>query len=59
MGTLEKIEELDGEIIVYISRHKIMLPQTIKEKLKECERERIAILRTDIHGKEYLIRKGE
>lgn len=56
VGRLEEIEEADEEIIANISGYRVVLPKYMKRKLSKCHGKRIGILRTDIEGKEYLLR---
>ncbi len=56
IGTLVGIAQVDGFLIAKISRFEIVLPSEQEEKLFSFVGKQIAILRTDIPGKEYLYR---
>lgn len=56
VGWLEEIKDLDENIIAKISGYKVLLPKYMKKKLEKCKGKKIWILRTDIKGKEYLLR---
>ena len=56
VGWLEEIKDLDGNIIAKISGYKVLLPKYMKKKLEKYKGKKIGILRTDIKGKEYLLR---
>jgi len=56
VGWPEEIKDLDGNIIAKISGYKVLLPKYMKKKLEKCKGKKIGILRTDIKGKEYLLR---
>jgi hypothetical protein len=56
IGPFIWLEEQDGVILAEIAKHIVVLPLELKETLSIHLGRRIAILRTDIPGKEYLFR---
>jgi hypothetical protein len=58
-GQLQSIKEKDGLLIAKISGIRIVLPTSLKTSLLPLVKQRIAVLRTDIRQKEYLIRATE
>lgn len=56
VGSLEEIRKEDGLLKAKISRIIVIAPTRLEEALKPLLGRRIAILRTDIPGKEYLFR---
>jgi hypothetical protein len=56
VGTLCEMARKDGFLIVEISGFNIVLPLDIEVELALLIGKRVGILRTDIPGKEYLIR---
>lgn len=56
VGPFAELEEHDGALFAEIAGHSVVLPRELKDALAPHLGSRIAILRTDIPGKEYLIR---
>ncbi|MCX8206693.1 MAG: hypothetical protein N3G75_02535 [Methanothrix sp.] len=56
VGTFAELVEEDGMLLAEIAGHVVVLPIGLKDKLAPNVGSRIAILRTDIPGKEYMIR---
>lgn len=56
VGLLIRLEERNGALYVETPTHIIICPVEVKEKLSPHLGSRISLLRTDIVGKEYLIR---
>ena len=56
VGQLVELEEHDGILLAEIAKYIIVLPIELKEVLLPHLGGRIAIIRTDIPGKEYLYR---
>lgn len=56
VGTLAGLVEQDGVLLAEIARHVVVLPIGLKDELVPHVGRRIAILRTDIPGREYMIR---
>jgi hypothetical protein len=57
VGPLEKIEMENGLLKVVIGKIILILPLEMEDKLRPLIGKRIGILRTDILGKEYLVRR--
>ena len=59
VGVLNDVDVQDGIILVNLSIGKIAIPlqKPILKKLNEMVGKKIAILRTDVKGKEYLLRE--
>ncbi|MBC7129354.1 MAG: hypothetical protein H5T45_06465 [Thermoplasmatales archaeon] len=59
-GKLEEIKETEKGLILCMSFGNVCIKdKSLIEKLKELKGKKIAILRTDIEGKEYLVRVAE
>ena len=56
VGPLVELVEQDGVLLAEIAQHIVVLPIELKEALMPHLGSRIAILRTDIPGKEFLFR---
>ena len=56
VGPLNSIEELHGTLLAEIGKVVVALPVGLSDALSANLDRRIAILRTDIPGKEYLLR---
>ena len=56
VGTLSEITQENGFLIAEISGFEIVLPSEMEDKLFPLLGKRVGILRTDIPGKEYLVR---
>ena len=56
IGPFLELKEQDGVLLAEITQFIVVLPLGLKEVLTPCVGCRIAILRTDIPGKEYLFR---
>ena len=56
LGPCNGLEEQDGVLLADIAGHIVALPLELKEKLSPQLGQRIALLCTDIVGKEFLIR---
>lgn len=56
VGTLAGLVEQDGVLLAEIARHVVVLPIVLKDELAPHVGRRIAVLRTDIPGREYMIR---
>ena len=56
IGPFIELVEKDGVLLAEIAKHIVVLPLELKETLSVHLGHRIAILRTDIPGKEYLFR---
>jgi hypothetical protein len=57
VGTLHEVLDGEGSSFASIGVKKVALPSRLKEALRPHIGSRIAILRTDLHGKEYLVRR--
>ncbi len=57
IGPFIRLEERDGELLAEIGEHIIVLPIKLKDVLTPLLSHRIAVLATDIVGKEYLVRE--
>jgi hypothetical protein len=57
VGHLEDIVEKDCTLLAYVGGHIVILPVQLKDVLAPHIGRRIAIIRTDICGKEYLVRR--
>ena len=59
VGVLNDVDVQDGIILVNLSIGKIAIPlqKLIFKKLNKMVGKKIAILRTDVKGKEYLLRE--
>jgi hypothetical protein len=55
-GQFVRLEEQEGVLLAEIANYIVVLPIDLKDALAPHLGERIAILRTDIPGKEYLFR---
>ena len=55
IGPFIRLEERDGELLAEIGEHIIVLPIKLKDVLTPLLSHRIAVLATDIVGKEYLV----
>jgi hypothetical protein len=55
-GTLHRLYERDGLLVANISNIRVELPLELKPSLSKLLGHRMAVLRTDIPQKEYLIR---
>ena len=55
-GILHEIVEQDGDLIALISEIHLALPLDMEESLRPLIGQRITILRTDIPGKQYILR---
>jgi hypothetical protein len=55
-GQFVRLEEHDGVLLAEIAKQFVVLPIDLKDALAPHLGERIAVLRTDIPGKEYLFR---
>ena len=55
-GRFVRLEEYDGVLLAEIAKHVVVLPIELKNALTPLLGQRIAILRTDIPGKGYLVR---
>ncbi|MGD0952200.1 MAG: hypothetical protein ABR985_07375 [Methanotrichaceae archaeon] len=56
VGLLRHLEEQEDELLAEIGSQRVALPVELKEALCPRLGSRIAILRTDIPGKQYLVR---
>ena len=56
VGQFDELIEQDGVLLAEIANHIVILPIDMKEALMPYLGSRIAILRTDLPGKEYLFR---
>ena len=56
VGPLVELVEQDGVLLAEIAQHVVVLPVELKDALMPHLGSRIAILRTDIPGKEFLFR---
>jgi hypothetical protein len=56
VGPLADLVEQDGMLLAEIAGHIVVLPLELKDALMPHLNRRISILRTDIPGKEYLLR---
>ena len=56
IGPFVWLEECDGALLAEIAKHIVVLPLELKDELTPHLGHRITILRTDIQGKEYLVR---
>lgn len=56
IGPFVELMEQDGVLLAEIANHIVILPIDMKEALMPYLGSRIAILRTDLPGKEYLFR---
>jgi hypothetical protein len=56
IGPFGELAEKDGVLLAEIAKHIVVLPIEMKDALMPHMGSKIAILRTDIPGKEYLIR---
>ena len=56
VGTLTELAEGQGFLTARISKVVLILPPEMEGKLRPLIGKRIGILRTDIPGKEYLVR---
>lgn len=56
VGQFDELMEQDGVLLAEIANHIVILPVGMKEVLLPHIGSRIAILRTDLPGKEYLFR---
>lgn len=56
IGLFTGLEEQNGMLLAEIARHIVVLPIELKDALTPHLGHRIAILHTDIPGKEYLFR---
>jgi hypothetical protein len=56
IGPFARLEEQEGALFAKIAEHTVVLPIEMRETLSPHVGGRIAILRTDIPGKEYLVR---
>jgi len=52
------IEEVGDNFIAFDGVGYIYLPKEVTERLKNKKGEKVAVIRTDIDGKKYLIREG-
>ena len=57
IGPFIRLEEREGELLAEIGEHIIVLPIKLKDVLTPLLGHRIALLATDIPGKEYLVRE--
>ena len=57
IGPFIRLEERDGELIAEIGEHVIVLPIKLKDVLTPLLGHSIALLATDIPGKEFLVRE--
>jgi hypothetical protein len=55
-GPFVRLEEQEGVLLAEIANYIVVLPIDLKDALAPHLGHRIAILRTDIPGKEYLVR---
>jgi hypothetical protein len=55
-GWFIRLEEQEGELLAKIAERIVVLPFELKDALAPHLGERIAVLRTDIPGREYLFR---
>jgi hypothetical protein len=55
-GPFIRLEEQEGELLAEIAEQIVVLPLELKDTLTPLLGQRIAMLRTDIPGKEYLFR---
>ena len=59
-GKLEEIKEIEEGLILCMSFGNVCIKdKSLIEKLKELKGKKIAILRTDIEGREYLVRVAD
>jgi hypothetical protein len=56
VGTLSELTEDQGFLIARISKVVLILPREMENKLRPLIGKRIGVLRTDIPGREYLVR---
>jgi hypothetical protein len=56
VGPFSQLQEQDGVLLAEIAGHIVLLPDELKDALTPHIGSRIAILRTDIPGKEYVFR---
>ena len=56
VGHLKEIKTMDDRVMASIGPVQVLLPEDIGEKLKGHIGQRIAILKTDLPNKEYLVR---
>jgi hypothetical protein len=56
VGTMDDVAGEDGFLIAKIGGLEIILPLELENKLQPLIGNRIGVLRTDIPGKEYLVR---
>ena len=57
IGPFIRLEEQEGELLAEIGEQLIVLPIKLKDVLTPLLGHRIALLATDIPGKEYLVRE--
>ena len=57
LGPFIRLEEQDGELLAEIADIIVVLPVKLKDVLTPLLGHRIALLATDIPGKEYLVRE--
>jgi hypothetical protein len=55
-GPFIRLEEREGELLAEIAEHIVVLPLELKDALTPLMGHRIAMLRTDIPGRDYLFR---
>jgi hypothetical protein len=55
-GPFVRLEEQEGELLAEIAKQIVVLPLELKDSLTPLLGRRIALLRTDIPGREYLFR---
>jgi hypothetical protein len=55
-GLFEDLQDRDGFLVAKIGKVRPALPATLEQSLRPLIGQRIAILRTDLPGKEYLFR---
>ena len=57
LGLFNKLEEQEGDLLAEIGEQLIVLPVKLKVVLTPLLGHRIALLATDVPGKEYLVRE--
>jgi hypothetical protein len=56
VGTLHNLVKQDGMLVAHIGKIFLLLPMTTELSVRPHIGKKIAILRTDLPGKEYLVR---
>ena len=56
VGVLNNLNEENGLLIALIGKISLALPLELEEKMRPYIGKRVSLIRTDIQGKQYLIR---